>query len=203
MERYAALVLAGGAGRRLGGVDKPGLRVAGQRLVERVLAAVSDAAPRIVVGPPRPLPDDVLSTREQPPGAGPTAAVAAGLALVPEDVPLVALLAADLPFLTQEAVRTLRAAATTEATVFTDQGGKRQFLCAVWRLDPLRRRIAALGPLAGTPLKRLYAHADVTELLDPGDPPPWYDCDTEPDLARAEAWLRRQNTHQSTGHPGG
>ncbi|MGH3739543.1 MAG: molybdenum cofactor guanylyltransferase, partial [Micromonosporaceae bacterium] len=77
---YAAIVLAGGAARRLGGADKPGLAVAGRSLLSRVLDAVADAYPRIVVGPPRQLPGDVILTREQPPGGGPVAALAAGLA---------------------------------------------------------------------------------------------------------------------------
>ncbi|MGV9756153.1 NTP transferase domain-containing protein, partial [Streptomyces tricolor] len=36
---YDAVVLAGGAARRLGGADKPGLRVGGRALLDRVLAA--------------------------------------------------------------------------------------------------------------------------------------------------------------------
>jgi molybdopterin-guanine dinucleotide biosynthesis protein A len=191
---YAAMLLAGGLGRRMGGVDKPALRVAGQSLMERVLAAVPDATPRIVVGPPRRTPPGVLTIQERPPGAGPAAAIAAGLELVPPDVPQVALFAADLPFLTTAAVGELRAAATADTAVFTDREGRRQFLCAVWRQEPLRHRLAALGPLTGQPLKRLYADAAVTELVVPGDPPPWYDCDTGADIDRAEAWLREGRT---------
>lgn len=193
MNGYAAVLLAGGAGRRLGGVDKPSVQVAGRPLIERVLAAVADAAPRIVVGPPRPLPDGVLGTREDPPGAGPAAATAAGLALVPDGVPLVALLAADLPFLTAAAVLRLRkavaATATDDAAVYVDRDGNRQFLCAVWRATALRSRLAASGRLSGQSLKRLYAAANVTEISHQGDPPPWYDCDTGADLTHAERWL--------------
>ncbi|WP_198601894.1 NTP transferase domain-containing protein, partial [Streptomyces sp. MH60] len=36
---YDAVVLAGGAARRLGGADKPGLRVGARALLDRVLAA--------------------------------------------------------------------------------------------------------------------------------------------------------------------
>lgn len=190
------MLLAGGAARRLGGVDKPALPVAGHPLLERVLSAVADAAPRIVVGPPRRLPDGVLATRERPPGSGPTAAVAAGLRLVPDDVPRVALLAADLPFLTTAAVRRLCEAVTAEAAVFTDRGHRRQFLCAVWRPDALRCRLSALGPPEDVPLKRLYADAEVTdvEMPDSAGPPPWYDCDTGADVVQAEAWLRHRRT---------
>ncbi|MZF89845.1 NTP transferase domain-containing protein, partial [Streptomyces sp. SID5643] len=34
--RYDAVVLAGGAARRLGGADKPGVRVGGRPLLDRV-----------------------------------------------------------------------------------------------------------------------------------------------------------------------
>ena len=40
---YDAVVLAGGAARRLGGADKPGVRVGGRALLDRVLTACADA----------------------------------------------------------------------------------------------------------------------------------------------------------------
>lgn len=79
MDGYAAVLLAGGAARRMAGVDKPAVPVGGQPMRDRVLAAVADAYPRIVVGPAERLPDGVLSAREDPPGSGPVAALAAGL----------------------------------------------------------------------------------------------------------------------------
>ena len=98
MGGFAAVVLAGGAARRMNGADKPALTVAGQSMLTRVLAAVHDADPRIVVGRvPPDLPVHVHSTSEEPPGGGPVAAASAGLALVPEGVTWTALLAADLP----------------------------------------------------------------------------------------------------------
>lgn len=187
--QYAAVVLAGGAGRRLGGADKPTLTLGGRTLLARVLDAVAGAEARIVVGPGRDVPPGVLMTREQPPGGGPLAAIAAGLARVPEGVPQVAVLAGDLPFLTAEAVRELRAAAVTDAAAYVDDDGRRQYLCAVWRTEALRRRLAAVGAPAGVPLRRLYDDALVTEVRSRVDPPPWYDCDTQADLDRARKWL--------------
>ncbi|MFE1500369.1 NTP transferase domain-containing protein, partial [Streptomyces albidoflavus] len=40
---YDAVVLAGGAARRLGGSDKPAVRVGGRPLLDRVLGACPDA----------------------------------------------------------------------------------------------------------------------------------------------------------------
>ncbi|MFE9042808.1 DUF6457 domain-containing protein [Streptomyces sp. NPDC007818] len=83
---YDAVVLAGGAARRLGGVDKPGVRVGGRALLDRVLAACAGAGRTVVVGDPRPTVRPVRWTREQPSGTGPVAALDAGaVALRPGD----------------------------------------------------------------------------------------------------------------------
>ncbi|MGW2299809.1 NTP transferase domain-containing protein [Streptomyces sp. NPDC001809] len=76
---YDAVVLAGGAARRLGGADKPGVRVGGRPLLDRVLAACRGAERTVVVGAPRPTVRPVRWTREDPPGGGPLAALDAGV----------------------------------------------------------------------------------------------------------------------------
>ncbi|MGX7829752.1 molybdenum cofactor guanylyltransferase [Actinokineospora sp. 24-640] len=81
---WAAIVLAGGLGTRLGGVDKPALVVGGRTLLDRALDAVDGADPVVVVGPERPVARPVRWTREAEPGAGPVAAVVAGLAVLGE-----------------------------------------------------------------------------------------------------------------------
>ncbi|HEY8473682.1 MAG TPA: NTP transferase domain-containing protein [Natronosporangium sp.] len=190
----AAVVLAGGAGKRLGGVGKPTLPVAGRPMLHRVLAAVEQTPHRIVVGPPElPIPPRVLLTREVPPGGGPVAATAAGLALVPAELGHVALLAADLPLLTADAIRRLRRAAEVPAldgAVFVDNDGWPQWLCGVWRASALRARLAALGEPGGVPLHALLGDLRVGFLGASGvGPPPWWDCDTGADIQRAEEWV--------------
>ncbi|WP_250284462.1 NTP transferase domain-containing protein [Frankia sp. CiP1_Cm_nod2] len=115
---WDAVVLAGGLARRLGGADKPALTIGDQTLLERVLAAVDDARQVVVVGPRRPVAVSrhIVWTRERPPGGGPVAALAAGLGLV--GAPLVAVLAADLPFVTAGALDALVRAVDDDA-----QGG--------------------------------------------------------------------------------
>ncbi|MEH1030606.1 NTP transferase domain-containing protein [Micromonospora profundi] len=107
MGTYAAVVLAGGAARRMGGVDKTALPVGGLSMRDRVLAAVADAVPLVLVGPADVVPAGVRVTREDPTGGGPVAATAAGLALLDQDTAVVALLAADLPLLTRAALGVL------------------------------------------------------------------------------------------------
>ncbi|MEH0973405.1 NTP transferase domain-containing protein [Micromonospora sp. CPCC 205546] len=233
MDAYAAVVLAGGAARRMGGVDKPARTVGGLPMRDRVLAAVADAAPRILVGPPGPVPAGVRVTREEPPGGGPVAAAAAGLALLDPGTPVVALLAADLPLLTRAAVGELldhldaaglaaagddgtgHDAAGHDGACYVDGDGRRQTLCGVWRVAPLRAaldRLAAeragrrpdgsaeragrrpdapAAPLAGAPIRALLAGLRVCEVPWTGaGPPPWFDCDTDEDVRRAEEWTR-------------
>lgn len=196
---FAAVVLAGGAGRRMGGADKPAVRVGGQPMRDRVLAAVSDASPRVVVGPPADLPPEVMTTREDPPGGGPVAAAAAGLRLIGPDTATVALLAADLPFITAAAVAALRrtlAGSTMDGACYLDADGRSQLLCGVWRVAALRAaldRVSAArdGVLAGAAMRALFDGLDVVRMrwTDPG-PPPWFDCDTDDDVRLAEEWVR-------------
>jgi molybdopterin-guanine dinucleotide biosynthesis protein A len=175
---FDAVILAGGAARRLGGVDKPGLAVGGRALVERVVAAVSGAGRTIVVGPRRDLPG-VIFAREEPPGGGPVPALAAGLKEV--GAPWLVLLAGDLPFLTASHVTALLAAARPGAgVVMVDDGGREQWLAGAWPAPVLR---TALDAYEGRSLKGLLGPLTGVRLTLPGRP--WFDCDTMDDLEEA------------------
>jgi molybdopterin-guanine dinucleotide biosynthesis protein A len=191
MTGYDAVLLAGGRASRLGGVDKPSLRVGGVTLLDRVLAAVPGAGRRIVVGPAGTAADGLIRTCEQPPGGGPVAAVAAAMSHV--EAPVAVLLAADLPFLTAATVDQLRAAVAAGADValLVDEGGRDQLLVAAWRTAVLRGRLAALGDPAGRSVRRLLdtvAAIRVPATSEAGRPPPWLDCDTEDDVRQAREW---------------
>jgi molybdopterin-guanine dinucleotide biosynthesis protein A len=149
---WDAIVLAGGRGRRLGGVDKPALRLDGRSLLDRALAATSDARCRVVVGPRRPLPEGVRSAREEPPFGGPVAALAAGLAALPGGGDLVAVLAADLPRVETALPLVLAAAEACGADVClaVDPSGRDQPLLAAYRPEPLAAAVASLGARRGT-----------------------------------------------------
>lgn len=145
----AGIVLAGGAGRRMGGVDKAALRVGGVTLLDRVLEAARPVCDRlVVVGPVRPTGvDGVTFVTEAEPGGGPAPAVAAGLAVVPEaDVVLV--LATDLPLLEPDHLRALVAAlgaGGAGAAAADDEGGPNPLLAA-YAGPALAARAASLGP---------------------------------------------------------
>ncbi|MFK4146980.1 NTP transferase domain-containing protein [Streptomyces sp. NPDC004065] len=146
---YDAVVLAGGAARRLGGADKPGTRVGGRALIDRVLAACADARTTVVVADPRPTARPVLWAREDPPGGGPLAALEAGLRRTTAEY--VVVLSADLPFLRPATVRRLLTALRTgpaDGALLTDADGRDQPLVAAYRARALRRGLAALAPAA-------------------------------------------------------
>jgi molybdopterin-guanine dinucleotide biosynthesis protein A len=191
---YAAVILAGGAARRLGGAAKPLLPVGGRAMLDRVLAAVADAAVTVVVGPAGlAVPPGVLRVSEEPPGGGPVAALAAGLTAADRALKAdtIAVLAADLPFLTPAAISHLRTsleASTVDGVVFVDGDGRRQTLCGVWRTAALRHRLGETRGHHGVALKHLLAGLTIRELTSAAQPPPWYDCDSPDDLDRARRW---------------
>ncbi len=161
-------------------------------MIQWVLAAVSDAAVTVVVGPRRiGVPPDVIVVQEQPPGGGPVAALAAALEAA-EWPPTVALLAGDLPLFTRDALGDLAAALDGhDGAVFTDGDGREQWLCGLWRTASLRRQVAALPETADQPLRGLLRPMDLVRVGSDAEPPPWFDCDTEDDLRRAEEFRAR------------
>src|SRR5438093_7464181 len=102
----AGLLLTGGASRRMGR-DKALIEVGGQRLVDRAAAALKAVAdPVLEVGPGW---SALPSVREDPPGSGPLAAVAAGagaLRAAGHHGPVI-VLAVDMPFVTVDLLRLL------------------------------------------------------------------------------------------------
>lgn len=180
---FDAIVLAGGSARRLGGADKPMELVDGTPLLCHVLDAVADAQHRVVVGPTRDLPVDVSWVREDPPGSGPVAAVAAGLPLTSAAVVL--LLAADLPRIAP-AITPLRTAVqhgAPAAILLTE--GRLSYLAAAWRRDALQAALGRLPDVTNAAMRSLYDRISAHEVHDTQG---WgQDCDTWDDLADAQA----------------
>ncbi|MCT4354834.1 DUF6457 domain-containing protein [Streptomyces sp. Je 1-79] len=191
---YDAIVLAGGAAKRLGGVDKPAVRVGGRALLDRVLAGCRGARRTVVVGGRRATVRPVVWAREDPPGGGPLAALDAGVREAGADVVLV--LSADLPFLDEGTGRrllgALAAAPEAEAALLVDAGGRDQPLVAVYRTGALRRELALIatahGTLSGLPLRLLTQGLRVVRVA--AEPLASFDCDTWEDIATARARIR-------------
>ncbi|ATL70149.1 NTP transferase domain-containing protein [Nocardia terpenica] len=184
-----AIVLAGGRATRMGGVDKPGIVIGGQSMLDAALSAVASCTRTVVVGPHRPgLGPQLRQVQEVPAGSGPVAAIATGLRALDEcDFPadLVVVLAADLPFLTVAAVDELIGHATesgADAVFAADESGRPQYLVGVWRRTALLAGLERLDSLVNQPMKALVP-VDTMMVPLPGAA----DCDTPDDVRRARA----------------
>ena len=186
---FTAVVLDGGRGRRMGGLDKPGLEIGGRSLRAGVVASVRDADRVVLVGPdtPEDVALGVTRVQEQPPLGGPLAALAAAVPLVPTDVMLV--LAGDLVGaepLPAALLDALEAHPSAEAVVAVDSGGRRQWLASAYRTASVRAALASLTGIDGVTDQRF---SDLVDLLAVVDVPlaTVRDVDTPEDLARERA----------------
>ncbi|MFJ2739614.1 DUF6457 domain-containing protein [Streptomyces sp. NPDC087440] len=192
---YDAVVLSGGAGRRLGGVDKAAVRVGGRTLLARVLTACEGARTTVVVGGRHTTARPVTWAREDPPGGGPLAALAAGVRET--GAALILVLSVDLPFVDRVTVdtlvRSLAADPHADAALLVDATGRDQPLVALYRAEPLHRELALLateyGSLSGLPLRLLTAELALTRV-SADDPFASFDCDTWENIAAARARIR-------------
>lgn len=191
-----AIILAGGRGKRLGGVDKPLLDVGGVTMRARVVGAAREAlgpdAPIVVVGTPAPdlAPfGEVRVVREEPPFAGPVAALARGAREL-GSATHVLVLGGDMPRLSAEVLAVMvehsRGIHARQVSLARDEEGRAQFLCALWPTAVLRDALARLSEekngLEGASVRRLYGvasgrlheialhHAAAVALRDVDDP---------------------------------
>jgi molybdenum cofactor guanylyltransferase len=204
---FDSVILAGGRATRMNGADKAELEVGGRPMLVSVAASAASAGAvrLIVVGPRRGgavglglaavaagLPGGLITVREEPPGGGPVAALRRGLSEV--RAAWVALLAADMPFLTGEWLTALLTAAAAPGRVgamLADDTGHPQWLAGCWQTERLR---LALGTYEGGSLGGLLGPLGPAVLrADTAGQPPWQDCDSPAELAAARVAYRRQN----------
>lgn len=219
---FDAVILAGGRSSRLGGVPKPGLMHDGATLLERALQAARGAAAVAVVGPdPGTLPEGVLSCREDPPFAGPAAAIAAGLSALEKHrgagghhrpaPPSTLVLACDMPR-AGAAVHTLLAAATDAppdgGLMAVAADGRRQPLLGLYGTAALQRCIAEArqrGALDNASVFALLATLEVREVTVPGGSTD--DVDTWDDASALGVTFPAggpgRDSHQPVIRPGG
>ncbi len=185
--RVAAVVLAGGRSRRFGS-DKLAADVEGRPLLDRALhAALAITSRVVVVGPDiRTWPIGVTVVREDPPYAGPYAAVMAAISDLARDaapLDVVLVLAGDLldpaPMLPRLLAALADGPEDLDAAVAVDAQGHRQPLLAAYRLRSLLAAATAADAV-DRPARHLVEGRELVEVLDDGG---WSrDVDTPGDL---------------------
>ncbi|WP_028266174.1 molybdenum cofactor guanylyltransferase [Arthrobacter sp. MA-N2] len=186
---FDAVILAGGKSSRLGGVPKAELKFGGVTLLQRALEAAHGAGTVVVVGPDSgTLPDGTLTAREDPPFAGPAAAIEAGLAALEQDgvtraghgrlpsgphARWVLVMACDMPFAGTAVPVVLSELAEhpdAEGAISVSADGRRQPLLGVYRFSALQREVLAAaerGGLANAAVFRLLARLDLLAVPVP------------------------------------
>ena len=189
----AAAIIAGGRGRRLGGVDKSQLVIGGRRIIDRQLAVLGQVAPRVLV-----VTDDhhrfrasgLQACDDVLPGVGPLGGLHTALTRSPGRRTLV--VAGDLPFLSGAFLRHLVARAPHGDAVVPRNAVGLQPLCAVYDRgcaavirDRIERGRHRLVDLAGF-LRVTEVGPDEVAAFDP-DGMLLFNVNTRADHARAVA----------------
>ena len=184
--RVVLIIPAGGGAARLGGVDKTRLPLGSSSVLATLLQAAS-SWDRIVVGHEAgelgaAFPQ-VRWCREDPPGGGPVAALAAGLALATE-AEIVVALAGDQPWAAAAIPRLLAPLSDprVDAAVGTVHG-RGQWLLAAYRASWLRSELADGGQ--GRSMRSLVQDRQLVEV--PVSETEAFDIDTPEDLRDAAA----------------
>src|SRR5215212_7002102 len=147
MEAVTPVVLAGGAGTRLGGVNKALVEVGGRRVVDRLLDALRPLGREIVLvnndGSLEGLPGTVV-VRDLEPGAGALMGLFSGLRAV--STPLATATACDMPFVSTDLLQALVSLAGGFDAVVPVIGEQPEPLHAVYRttcVQPIRLALDA------------------------------------------------------------
>ncbi|WP_417308665.1 molybdenum cofactor guanylyltransferase [Devosia sp.] len=154
MNRVAAVILAGGAARRLDGARKAEVIVGGKRLIDRVATGLHMCSPLLVSVGPRgaQIPEGFAkaqavhdsSEEHEGPLAG-LAAAAAFLGAQTTPPELLVSVAVDTPFLPRDYVARMVAGLGDASAAVAKADGQDYPTNAIWRLAALRELLNALG----------------------------------------------------------
>lgn len=195
--RIAGLILAGGEGRRLGGVDKALVLLDGRSLLSHVaerfepqvaaLALSANGDPARFAGHSAgwPVLPDADGAR-----LGPMAGLLAGLEwAATQGASHLATVSVDVPFLPGDLVaRLMLGSAAPDGCAVAESDGRRHPTCGLWPVD----RHAALASALKSGERRLgnwAADQGAVCVGFTGTPDPFFNINTPEDLAQADGWL--------------
>ena len=192
LEDIAAVVLAGGEGRRIGG-GKPLRLLGGETLLARALgqaAAFSDRVALAVRAPGQVEAPGGVAVIPDAPVEGPLGGLAAALEYARhEGRAAVLTLPCDMPFTPVDLGARLGAAIGEHAVALASSGGRLHPVCGLWRVTALDH----LPAYAASGRRSLWGFAEAVGFtavdwsVAPADP--FFNVNTTEDLAEAEARL--------------
>jgi molybdopterin-guanine dinucleotide biosynthesis protein A len=193
----AAVILAGGRGRRMGGAPKALLALGGRPLLDHVLRRLEPQIGAIAISA-----NDPAITADQPLLAdahddrrGPLAGLLAGMVWAGSLIGIrrIVSLPVDCPFLPRDLVSGLCATAdeTQAQVVVAASMGAEHPIVALWDLALIDALRVVVGAGRDLSVRRFYqSYTVAVRAFDSGGPDPFFNINTPADLARAEDALR-------------
>jgi molybdenum cofactor guanylyltransferase len=197
------LILAGGLGRRMGGVDKPLLPLGGEPLLARIAARLRPQCPAGVAlsanGDParfRGIFDGPVLPDSLPGRPGPLAGILAGLEHAADRPGVTHLLSVpgDTPFLPGDLAARLTESRGTSAIAVAASGGREHYTAALWPLD-LRDDLQAWLEAGERRVGAFIARHGAAVVEWPTEPvDPFLNLNAPEDLLRAENIVQTQSS---------
>lgn len=190
-----AVILVGGAGRRMGGVDKPLLPLAGHPMLAHIVKALTPQCKHLALAtgvnaePYRAFGLPVLPDQQS--GAGPLTGLVSALDWAKADADTLALVAGDTPFLPFDLIaRLVTGRSDKSRAIFAASKGRVHYSIGLWPLAAADR-IAAYNKTADdrslAAVARLIGY-DQIEWTE--EPDPFFNINSPEDWALAEDRLR-------------
>ncbi|HKM38956.1 MAG TPA: molybdenum cofactor guanylyltransferase [bacterium] len=199
----AAIILAGGKGKRLGVTNKALYVLAGRALLNYVTARLTPICPRLILVTNTPsmygdFPGTVV--KDIHPGYGPLSGIEAGLVAAGEGMHFVT--GCDMPFLNRGLIQYLKEQGRGYDVVVPRLGQYVEPLHSFYRYDilpliriQLRNRNFKLNSLLTAPLRVLHINENEIKKYDP-DFNSFFNVNTAADVQKAERMLRHGGEKQ-------
>lgn len=194
---WSALILTGGTSNRFGS-DKSEAIFNGKALIDFLISSIPAGVAVVIVGPDRDeFPSTIQIIKEDPPGGGPVAGIAAGLSLI--ETEYVAVLATDMPYSAALVPLLLENLSNeVEAALVVDSEGFQQPFSGVYRVSSLLKVLGTKELLMGRSMRSVLVELKVKEVsLNADDSHLLLDIDTRQDLISAEAGTVRRPQNES------